>query len=145
MGGDELTPPPSAVDLLAPDEHAAQAAPAPSPSSSGAFELLFFDETPAESWLAHELELRDPRFVLKMTDTVVRRRARFAKYVMGAVGVSAALCLAAIVKAALPTTDDYAPAAVEALPAAEPPPGAPLVTDPPSPVLYRPAPRGDGG
>jgi hypothetical protein len=117
---EELTPPPIVLDAVAPIAPVATA-----PVRPPEFEVPFFDELPTESWLAHGLELRDPRFVLKMTDTMARRRAHFAKYVVGVVGVSAALCLAAIVKAAVPAADDRAPAAAESLPAPLAPPAAP--------------------
>ena len=117
---EEPTPPPIVLDAVA------STGPVPTvPVRPPEFEVPFFDELPTESWLAHGLELRDPRFVLKMTDTMARRRAHFTKYVVGVVGVSAALCLAAIVKAAVPTADDHAPAAAESLPAPLPPPVAP--------------------
>jgi hypothetical protein len=51
--------------------------------------------------LAHELELRDPRFVRKMTASVARRRAHLARYVVGVLAVAAALGLAALLKLAV--------------------------------------------
>ena len=87
-------------------------------------DVPFFDELPSEAWLAHELELGDPRSVRKMADSVARRRAHFAKYVFGVVAVSAVLCVAALVKSAV-AVDASAPASVRtATPVAQPaPPG----------------------
>jgi hypothetical protein len=70
----------------------------PSPPSSGELDARFFDSSPSDAWLAYELELRDPRVVRKMTPRVALRRARLAKYVMGVVGVAAALGMAALIK-----------------------------------------------
>jgi hypothetical protein len=61
----------------------------------------FFQSSPSEAWLAHELELRDPRFVRKMTASVARRRAHLARYVVGVLAVAAALGLAALLKLAV--------------------------------------------
>jgi len=87
-------------------------------------DLPFFDQLPAESWLAHELELRDPRLILKMTVSAARRRAHLAKYVAGVVAVSAVLCLAALVKSAVPMGADDS----------MPPSGRPAAGSPVSPV-----------
>jgi hypothetical protein len=108
-----------ATDAAAPPVSEAADAPEPSVPPASDLDVRFFDELPAESWLAHELELRDPRFVLKMTEGVARRRARLVKYVAGVVAVSAALCVAALVKAAVPIGDDDG-----ALPASRPTPAA---------------------
>jgi hypothetical protein len=98
----------------------------------GDLDARFFMESSSEAWLAHELELRDPRFVRKMTASVARRRAHLARYVVGVVGVAVALCLAALIKSAVPGDDDESrgrPAAQMAMPAAE----APLPTLAPAP------------
>ncbi|HTB72804.1 MAG TPA: hypothetical protein VK762_06155, partial [Polyangiaceae bacterium] len=73
---------------------------------AGDLDARFFEESPSEAWLAHELELRDPRFVRKMTANVAQRRAHLARYVVGVVGVAVALCLAALIKSAVPAGDD---------------------------------------
>jgi hypothetical protein len=71
-------------------------------------DVRFFEQLPSESWLAHELELRDPRLLLKMTAGVARRRARLVRYVVGVVGVAAALGVAALVKTAAGLGDEPA-------------------------------------
>ena len=63
----------------------------------GDLDARFFAESTSEAWLAHELELRHPQFLRKMTANVALRRARLARYVVGVVGVAVALCLAALV------------------------------------------------
>jgi hypothetical protein len=93
-------------------------------------DIRFFAEAPSEAWLAQELEMRDPRSLQKMTAGVARRRAHLARYVVGIVGVSVALCLAALVKSAVSSSDDRPAMAV---PAAQPLPAA------------HPGPEGDGG
>jgi hypothetical protein len=118
-GPEEKTPGPSSLDVLLPAEQAV--------AHEASFELLFFDELPAESWLAHELELRDPRAMLKMTETVARRRAHFAKYVVGIVGFSALVCLVAAIKAAVPSGNAGYTPAVDQLPAAQPAAAATLI------------------
>jgi hypothetical protein len=96
----------------------------------------FFAEPPSEAWLAHELELRDPHFLRKMTEAVARRRAHLARYVLGVLGVAVVLCLAALVKSAVPASDDAEarPAAQMAMPAAQPAPPAlaPAAPTPPT-------------
>ncbi len=103
----------------------------------GDLDARFFVESSSEAWLAHELELRDPRFVRKMTANVARRRAHLARYVVGVVGVAVALCLAALIKSAVPGGDDDPrgrPAAQMAMPAAEAPlpPLSPAASAPPA-------------
>ncbi len=101
--------------------------PEPSVPPVGDLDARFFAESTSEVWLSHELELRDPRFVRKMTENVARRRARLARYVVGVVGVAVALCLAALIKSAVPVGSDDSrphPAAQMAMPAGEPPPVA---------------------
>jgi hypothetical protein len=91
----------------------------PSPPSSGDLATRFFDSSPSDAWLAYELELRDPRVVRKMTPRVALRRARFAKYVVGVVGVAAALGMAALIKSVVVQGDSagaVAPAARRTLP-----------------------------
>jgi hypothetical protein len=66
----------------------------------------FFDQASSEDWLTQELELRDPRFVRKMTVNVARRRAHLVRYVVGVVGVAAALGLAALIRLAVPVSED---------------------------------------
>src|SRR5580704_15385802 len=61
----------------------------------------FFDSATSEAWLAHELELRDPHFLRKMTAAVARRRAHLAKYVVGVLAIAAVLGLAALLKSAV--------------------------------------------
>ena len=105
----ELTPGPVSTELAE-----------PSVPPAGDLDARFFAESSSEAWLAHELELRDPRFVRKMTANVARRRAHLARYVVGVVGVAVALCLAALVKSAVPVGDDDShahPAAQMAMPA----------------------------
>jgi hypothetical protein len=74
--------------------------------SVGDFDTRFFESSSSDAWLAHELELRDPRFVRKMTAVVARRRAHLAKYVVGVVAIAAALGLAALLKSAVVPHDD---------------------------------------
>ena len=94
-----------------PREAAAESEPQPEPPepsvppvgdldarSIGDFDARFFMESSSEAWLAHELELRDPQLLRKMTASMVRRRAHLARYVVGVVGVAVVLCLAALVK-----------------------------------------------
>jgi hypothetical protein len=104
----------------------------------GDLDARFFEESSTEDWLAHELDLRDPRFVRKMTDHVAQRRARFARYVAGVVGVAAALCVAALVKLAVPASADSEwssrPAARMAMPPS-PTPAAQPEPDPVEPAL----------
>jgi hypothetical protein len=85
------------------------------------FDTPFFELTPSEFWLA-ELETRDPRWLLKMTAAAARRRAHLARYVLGAVGISAVLCLAALVRVVVPSHDDgdLRPAARMAMPPSDP-------------------------
>jgi hypothetical protein len=62
----------------------------------------FFESgRPALESAHHGFDDRDPRQSLRLTPTVVRRRAQFIKYVKGAVGLSLALCVAALVKGAV--------------------------------------------
>ena len=70
--------------------------------SIGDLDARFFVESSSEAWLAHELELRDPQLLRKMTANMARRRAHLARYVVGVVGVAVVLCLAALVKSAVP-------------------------------------------
>jgi hypothetical protein len=142
----EATPAPVVVDprpdaeSVEPTRHAAESAsesassqappetePEPSVPPAGDLDARFFEEAPSEAWLAHELELRDPHFLRKMTAGVARRRAHLARYVLGVVGVAVALCLAALVKSAVPASDDsqVRPAAQMAMPAGQPEPPAP--------------------
>jgi hypothetical protein len=44
-----------------------------------------------------------------MTSSVVRRRAHLARYVVGVVGVAIVLCLAALIKSAVPAGDNASP------------------------------------
>ena len=85
------------------------------------FDTPFFELTPSEFWLA-ELETRDPRWLLKMTAAAARRRAHLARYVLGAVGISAVLCLAALVRVVVPSHDDgdLRPAARMTMPPSDP-------------------------
>jgi hypothetical protein len=85
------------------------------------FDARFFEQTPSEFWLA-QLELRDPRWLLKTTAAAARRRAHLARYVLGVVAVSAVLCLAALVRVAVPARDDddRRPAARMGMPASDP-------------------------
>jgi hypothetical protein len=96
----------------------------------------FFDEPSSEDWLTHELELRDPRFVRKMTANVARRRAHLVRYVVGVVGVAAALGLAALIRLAVPSSeDDSRPRAASpmAMPTGEAVQLAPSAADPAEP------------
>jgi hypothetical protein len=100
----------------------------------------FFDETSFyehDDGLAHELDLGDPRLMQKMTDRVARRRAFLARYVAGVVGVAAALCVAALVKSAVPARDDdwnTRPAARMVMPPSEPLPAAQPAPEPAEPA-----------
>jgi hypothetical protein len=115
---EEKTPPPTFLDL---------AGDAPVITKEEDFELLFFDEMPSDSWLAHELEMGDPRMIQKMTEAAVQRRAHFAKYVKGIVGAAAAICVIAAIKAAVPSGEnDFVPAVVDQIPAAQPGPAVEL-------------------
>lgn len=117
----------------------------PSVPPVGDLDARFFAESTSEVWLSHELELRDPRFVRKMTANVARRRAHLARYVVGVVGVAVALCLAALIKSAVPVGGDESrphPAAQMAMPAGEPPPG---IVPPPASVEPPAADGVDGG
>ncbi len=151
----ECTPPPVSIDPLRPDaEPVASASPAEgagpreadSKGQPGAPELAvpaagdldtrFFAEAPSEAWLAHELELHDPQFLRKMTASVARRRAHLARYVVGVLGVAVVLCLAALVKSAVPASDDAEtrPAAQMAMPAGQPAPPVLPAADPAPPA-----------
>jgi hypothetical protein len=91
----------------------------PSPPSSGDLAARFFDSSPSDAWLAYEVELRDPRVVQMMTPRVALRRARLAKYVVGVVGVAAALGMAALIKSVVvqgASAGAVAPAARRTLP-----------------------------
>jgi hypothetical protein len=106
-------PPVTALPPEAPAELEPESEPSPESGSDdvtvppvGDLDARFFEEVSTEDWLAHELDLRDPRFVRKMTDRVAQRRARFARYVAGVVGIAAALCVAALVKSAVPASAD---------------------------------------
>jgi hypothetical protein len=106
-------PPVTAFPAEAPAEPEFESEPSPDSGRDdvtvppvGDLDARFFEELSTEDWLAHELDLRDPRFVRKMTDRVAQRRARFARYVAGVVGVAAALCVAALVKSAVPASAD---------------------------------------
>ena len=69
-----------------------------------------------------------------MTANVAQRRAHLARYVVGVVGVAVALCLAALIKSAVPAGDDESrahPASPMAMPAARPSP-PPLSTGAPA-------------
>ncbi len=133
--------------LRAPPSSEALDLPEPSVPPAGDLDARFFEESSAEAWLAHELELRDPRFVRKMTAGVARRRAHLARYVLGVVGVAVALCLAALVKSAVPAGDDESrphPASLEwrCLPT---PPFAPLSAADPVETGRAGADASDGG
>jgi len=107
----------------------------------GDLDARFFAESTSEAWLAHELELRHPQFLRKMTAKVALRRARLARYVVGVVGVAVVLCLAALVKSAVPARDGDSrprPAAQMAMPPGEP---TPL---PPAAAPAEPAASADG-
>ncbi len=68
-----------------------------------------------------------------MTAGVARRRAHLTRYVVGVVGVAIAVCLVALVKLAVPASDDDAargPRPRMAMPATQPPP--PAQTIPPA-------------
>jgi hypothetical protein len=148
-------PPPEAVE--APPEPAASSSPEEAfeperepdatPPPVGDLDTRFFAESPAEAWLAHELERRDPQLLRKMTANVARRRAHLARYVVGVVGVAVVLCLAALIKSAIPIDED-APRALGGdgqmpTPAAQPVPlPHPNVTpEPPAASSH----RADGG
>jgi hypothetical protein len=114
------------------------------PPPVGDLDTRFFAESPSEAWLAHELERRDPQLLRKMTAGVARRRAHLARYVVGVVGVSVVLCLAALIKSAVPSDRDAPRARVGMpTPAAQPAP-LPLPSaapEPPAASAY----RADGG
>lgn len=74
----------------------------PSAAPVSDLDAHFFDSSTSEAWLTHELELRDPRFLRKMTAAVARRRAHLVKYVVGVLALAAALGLAALLKSAVP-------------------------------------------
>jgi hypothetical protein len=123
----------------------------------------FFSSRPP-SWLPQRGAVEEDPFGLPAHDKLARslapqavaRRARFARYVRGAVGVSALLCVAAVVKSAL-TRDDSTPprrsAASEAPPSSDhlAPPAAAQAYDPPAESLAQAAQgvgaldAGDGG
>jgi hypothetical protein len=115
------------------------------PPPVGDLDTRFFAESPAEAWLAHELERRDPQLLRKMTARVAQRRARLARYVVGVVGVAVVLCLAALVKSAVPTNDEVAGPrhASASVPAAQPAP-LPLPSAAPDPPTVSTE-RADGG
>ena len=159
----DATPPPVTVDSPRPDTASAASVspavetassrapretepepPEPSVPPAGDLDARFFEEAPSEAWLAHELELRDPHFLRKMTTGVVQRRARLARYVVGVVGVAVALCLAALVKSAVPVSDDshVRPAAQMAMPAGQPTP--PVAATPVEPAPSEDAVDGGG-
>jgi len=95
------------------------------PPPVGDLDTRFFAESPSEAWLAHELERRDPQLLRKMTAKVAQRRAHLSRYVVGVVGVAVVLCLAALIKSAVPADDDAPqprPGAQMPMPAAQPAP-----------------------
>jgi hypothetical protein len=138
--------PPQAPSSADSEREPAPEAPEESVPPAGDLDARFFEQSPSEAWLAHELELRDPRFVRKMTANVAQRRAHLARYVVGVVGVAVALCLAALIKSAVPAGDDESrahPATPMAMPAARP---SPLQVPPAAPDEPAATPDGsDGG
>ncbi len=64
----------------------------------GDLDAHFFESA---SPFAAEPEVRNPRLMAVRSAAAQRRRAHFARYVIGAVGVSLALCVAALVKASV--------------------------------------------
>ena len=111
---------------------------------------FFASAARAHSDLSIDLEERDPRLALKLTPGVAHRRKQLAKYVKIAVGLSSALCLAALVKVAVaghaetqaPRKHAVAqpaspPPAVEAL--AEAPAAAPAIANVAPPTGSAPA------
>ena len=95
---------PARGDILAAspgvDPELSDAAP-PSAAPVSDLDAHFFASSTSDAWLAHELELRDPRFLRKMTAAVAHRRAHLAKYVLGVLALAAALGLAALLKSAV--------------------------------------------
>jgi len=168
------TPPPEATESAAPPEATAEAraAAAELPPARGALETPVAFATP-ESALpgrddssyppvdldSHffsgpdrvsdphvETEERDPRMALKLAPSTARRRAQLARYVKVAVGLSSALCLAALVKVAVAHNGEadrgtHRPAAVAVqaplTPLQEPPPAA-TTAEPTKPAEPRP-------
>jgi hypothetical protein len=112
------------------------------PPSSPAPRILAVEDDPF-LWV----DARDPR-TRSLAPQAVARRAFFARYVRGAVGVSLVLCLAAVVKTAL-THDDYEPPRRYAATAVWPPPEdapPPVAADlPPATEAQPAAPDADGG
>jgi hypothetical protein len=86
----------------------------------GDLDARFFEEVSTEDWLAHELDLR------------------FARYVAGVVGVAAALCVAALVKSAVPASADDEWSSRPAARMAMPPNPAPAAQPDPDPVELAP-------
>jgi hypothetical protein len=78
----------------------------------------------------HDSEDRDPRMVLKRAPQTAQRRARFQQYVKLAVGAASALCLAALVKAAVAhnNVDEPPRKAAATVIAPPPPPPQPVTT-----------------
>jgi hypothetical protein len=141
---------PSLVDK-APDETAGAAAPVAAAAlkneavvpedehsvpPAGDLDTRFFSQPP--SWPGPRLAAEDDPFPLAPHDRIARslapqavaRRALFARYVRGAVGVSLLLCASAVVKTAL-TSDDAPPprrsAAASPWPPRDPPAAAAVV------------------
>jgi hypothetical protein len=114
----------------------------------GDLDAHFFEA--ASSLLAGEPEARDPRLMAVRSDAARRRRAHFARYVIGAVGMSLALCVAALVKASVSRayeegggrTSARAVQAAALLPAPTPPAIAVL---PPADVPTAAVPEPSGG
>jgi len=97
---------------------------------AGDLDTRFFSAPP--SWPGPRFGAEEDPFPLDAHDRVARslapqavaRRARFARYVRGAVGFSLLLCVAAVVKTAL-TSDDAPPPRRSAAAAPWPPPDPP--------------------
>jgi hypothetical protein len=142
----EQVEPRSPAGAMPPQPEPAPAAVEGSIPPAGDLDARFFAESSSEAWLARELEHRDPQLLRKMTANVVRRRAHLARYVVGVVGVAIVLCLAALIKSAVPAADDAPPprpAAQLPVPAAQPAP-LPLPIAAPAPPAAS-VDRTDGG
>ena len=107
---------------------------------AGDLDTRFFSEPP--SWPGPRFGAEEDPFALEAHDPVARslaphavaRRALFARYVRGAVGVSLLLCAAAVVKTALTNDDAPLPPRRSASVAPWPPP------DPPTAAAILPGP-----
>jgi hypothetical protein len=133
---DERTP--GALTITQPSESEGSKASGEESPPSAELDHHFFAARPLRGELPPEPERTDPRLLHRHSAFAMERRKHFAKYVKIAVGVAAAVCLAAVAKVMLvhnaPGTEARAEErrAPVAVAASESPPPAPAVTEAPS-------------